>query len=115
MSSVLISGVEFSKTAFSCSTKINPDERKCNFTGKIFTETLSLLCEKKCDDCPIKFTELPMAHGRLIDAEELLMVIGNADTFEPSINDNIMRTSEIVRKIEEAPTIIGAESDYCEN
>lgn len=41
------------KNAFDCSVKINPEERMCIYTGKVFEETLSLLLDRPCDDCPI--------------------------------------------------------------
>lgn len=54
---LLIKGKEMPKTAFECSTKINPEERRCNFTGKVFEETLSLLTQRRCADCPL--VEIP--------------------------------------------------------
>jgi len=50
---VYIPNMEKPKNAFNCSTKINPDERKCIYVGKVFEETLSLLLDRPCDDCPL--------------------------------------------------------------
>jgi hypothetical protein len=44
--------MEKPKNVFECSVKINPEERKCIYTGKVFEETLSLLLDRPCDDCP---------------------------------------------------------------
>lgn len=67
--SILIVGMEMPKTAFNCSVKVNPDERQCIFTGKIFEETYGLLMQYRCPDCPL--AEIPTPHGRLIDADRL--------------------------------------------
>lgn len=66
---IYIKGVGMPKTAFECSTKINPDERRCNYTGKVFEETYGLLVEHTCPDCPLVY--IPEPHGRLIDADKL--------------------------------------------
>lgn len=50
---IAIPDMEKPKNAFNCSTKINPDERKCIYVGKVFEETLSLLLDRPCDDCPL--------------------------------------------------------------
>ena len=50
---VYIPNMDKPKTAFECSTKINPEERMCIYTGKVFEETLPLLLDRPCDDCPI--------------------------------------------------------------
>lgn len=50
---VYIPNIDKPKTAFECSTKINPEERMCIYTGKVFEETLSLLLDRPCDDCPL--------------------------------------------------------------
>ena len=50
---VYIPNMEKPKNAFGCSTKINPEERMCIYTGKVFEETLSLLLDRPCDDCTI--------------------------------------------------------------
>jgi len=66
---VYISNMSKPKNAFECSTKINPEERMCIYTGKVFEETLSLLLDRPCDDCPI--IEIPTPHGRIIDEDEI--------------------------------------------
>jgi len=50
---IAIPNIEKPKNAFNCSTKINPEERRCIYTGKVFEETLSLLLDRPCDDCPL--------------------------------------------------------------
>lgn len=50
---IAIPNMDKPKNAFECSTKINPEERMCIYTGKVFEETLSLLLDRPCDDCPI--------------------------------------------------------------
>lgn len=50
---IAIPNMDKPQNAFECSTKINPEERMCNYTGKVFEETLSLLLDHPCDDCPI--------------------------------------------------------------
>ena len=70
---IYIKGVEMPKTAFECSTKVNPDERQCNYTGKVFEETYGLLVEHTCPDCPLVY--IPEPHGRLIleDTKEVVI------------------------------------------
>lgn len=36
-----------------CSYKINPEECKCVYTDKVFEETLALISDHPCPDCPI--------------------------------------------------------------
>lgn len=50
---IAIPNMEKPKNAFECSTKINPEERMYIYTGKVFEETLSLLLDRPCDDCPL--------------------------------------------------------------
>ena len=50
---VYIPNMEKPKNAFGCSKRNNPDERMCIYTGKVFEETLSLLLDRPCDDCPL--------------------------------------------------------------
>ena len=35
-----------------CSTKINPDQRQCNFDGHIFDETFAVVTNKRDINCP---------------------------------------------------------------
>ena len=60
MSSVIVRGMEMPKTAGDCSVKIDPDTRKCIYTGKEFEETLSLLLYGRCKDCPLIEVKLRM-------------------------------------------------------
>lgn len=66
--SVLIKDMEMPKTAWYCSRKIDPDTRRCNYTGKEFEETLSLLIDRRCADCPL--VEIP-SDIDLIDKNKL--------------------------------------------
>lgn len=50
---IAIPNIDKPKNAFDCSIKINPEERRCIYTGKVFEETLSLLIDRPCDDCPL--------------------------------------------------------------
>lgn len=36
-----------------CSYKINPEECKCIYTDKVFEETLALILDHPCPDCPL--------------------------------------------------------------
>jgi hypothetical protein len=36
-----------------CSYKINPEECKCVYTDKVFEETLALILDHPCPDCPL--------------------------------------------------------------
>ena len=36
-----------------CSYKINPEECKCIYTDKVFEETLALIMDHPCPDCPL--------------------------------------------------------------
>ena len=101
---LLIKGIEMPKTAFECSTKINPEERRCNFTGKVFEETLSLLTQRRCADCPL--VEIPTPHGRLIDETPMLRALEYAVKDNP---DPIITIGTIIRDIKNRPTIIEAE------
>ena len=93
--SILIKGMDMPKTAFECSTKINPEERRCNYTGKVFEETLSLITQRRCDNCPL--VEVPTPHGDLIDRTNLEADYVLEDDKNP------------LTIMEEAPTIIEAE------
>lgn len=41
------------KHCFDCSTKINPEERKCNVDGHIFEETLGVITSHRDHHCPL--------------------------------------------------------------
>ena len=41
------------RCCFECSTKINPEERKCNVDGHVFEETLSLITSRRDVNCPL--------------------------------------------------------------
>jgi hypothetical protein len=72
---IYIKGMKMPKTAFDCSVKVSPEERQCVFTHKTFEETLGLLTERRCADCPL--VEIKEPHGRLIDADACIDYIRN--------------------------------------
>ena len=53
MADVLIKGMEMPTNCLDCSTKINPDERRCNYDGHIFEETLSKITTRRDENCPL--------------------------------------------------------------
>lgn len=55
-------------------------------------------------DCPLD--EFPTHHGRLIDADDLIMRIENSDYYFEELDSNIMYTPDIVKVIHRAPTVI---------
>lgn len=99
---VYIKGMEMPKTAFDCSVKVNPEERQCVFTHKTFEETLGLLTERRCADCPL--VEIKEPHGRLIDGDKL-----HEEVFDCYSRDAYDKIMDIVFDIVEAPTVIEAE------
>lgn len=115
MADLLIKGMDMPTNCFNCSTKINLDERRCNYDGHIFEETLSKITTRRDENCPL--VEVP-AHGRLIDAgelKELFMetITGIArrtnmkDVFEHMIRASAM----VAQMIDDAPTVIEASED----
>ena len=50
---VYIPNMDKPKNITRCSYKINPEECKCIYTDKVFEETLALILDHPCDDCPI--------------------------------------------------------------
>ena len=78
MADLLIKGMEMPTNCFNCSTKINPDERRCNYDGHIFEETLSKITTRRDENCPLG--EVP-THGRLIDADATLEAMNTWDKF----------------------------------
>lgn len=105
MSDILIKGMDMPKTVFECSTKINPEERRCNYTGKVFEETFSLLTQRRCDNCPL--VEIPTPHGQLIDVDALQRKI--IETVNSGDPDEQFTARDVIQLIENAPTIIEAE------
>ena len=50
---VYIPNMEKPKNITRCSYKINPEECKCIYTDKVFEETLALIMDHPCPDCPL--------------------------------------------------------------
>ena len=77
--SILIKGMEMPKHCFNCSTKVDPDNRRCNIDGHVFEETLGKLTCRRDDACPL--IEIP-PHGRLIDADALTKMCREMESIE---------------------------------
>lgn len=106
MSEVLINGMEMPKTAGYCSKKIDPDTRRCIYTGKEFEETLSLLLNRRCADCPLVEVQTP--HGRLIDEDALKEQIKTGLGIK-SFKHLLPIERYIMEQINHMPTIIESE------
>lgn len=50
---IAIPNMEKPKNITRCSYKINPEECKCIYTDKVFEETLALIMDHPCPDCPL--------------------------------------------------------------
>lgn len=50
---IAIPNMEKPQNITRCSYKINPEECKCVYTDKVFEETLALLVDHPCPDCPL--------------------------------------------------------------
>lgn len=55
-------------------------------------------------DCPLEGVETP--HGKLIDADDLIMRVENSDYYDEALEGNFMYTSDIVKTINEAPEVV---------
>lgn len=91
---------------FNCSTKIDPDNRKCNIDGHVFEETLSKLTCRRDENCPLH--ELP-PHGDLVDAtqyrDEFMDGVYNMCADDPDNN----RANVIIDLYDCAPVIVPSE------
>lgn len=95
---ILIKGMEMPKHCFHCSTKVDPDNRRCNIDGHVFEETLGKLTYRRDDACPL--VPIP-PHGRLIDVNELHPYMLNEHYKYRLVYD--------ADEVANAPTIIPAE------
>ena len=50
---IAIPNMEKPQNITRCSYKINPEECKCIYTDKVFEETLALIMDHPCPDCPL--------------------------------------------------------------
>lgn len=67
---VYIPNRELPRHCFGCSTKIDPDNRRCNIDGHLFKETLSKISSRRDEACPL----VPVPpHGDLIDRTEAIV------------------------------------------
>ena len=106
MADILIRGMEMPQNCFNCSTKIDPDNRRCKIDGHVFEETLGkLTCGRDCD-CPLH--KLP-EHGDLIDRDALYALMEKYTDYggatEPHDENQIHRDS-VLFAIETAPVIV---------
>jgi len=98
MADILIQ-MDMPQHCFNCSTKIDPDNRRCNIDGHVFEETLSKLTCRRDEHCPL--IELP-EHGDLIDKQETFKALSekfkNSDGFVSWTDaiDIVLRAQEIV-------------------
>ena len=51
---MVILDIDMPKSCFGCSTKVNPEERRCNIDGHLFKETLGVCTSRRDKACPIK-------------------------------------------------------------
>ena len=92
---------------FDCSTKVDPDNRRCNLDGHVFDETLGKLTSRRDVDCPVSIVPY---HGRLVDAD---MLKERATKRLYASNHGSMAEayfSALIDLIDEAPTIISADT-----
>lgn len=107
---VYIKGMEIPQDCFDCSTKVDPDNRKCNIDGHVFEETLGKLTRHRDEDCPL----VPVPpHGKLIDASESIRVELYDEehedwTWHDMTIDDLLSQSWVDA---DAPTIIPAEEE----
>ena len=71
MADILIQ-MDMPQHCFNCSTKIDPDNRRCNIDGHVFEETLSKLTCRRDEHCPL--IELPK-HGDLVSKDDVMNAI----------------------------------------
>ena len=88
---------------FNCSTKIDPDNRKCNIDGHVFEETLSKLTCRRDENCPLH--ELPQ-HGDLIDRRELLSTVMQVVTKFPTNNIAAIEHLDFVSALLRGATVV---------
>lgn len=103
MADILIR-MEMPKHCFNCSTKIDPDNRRCNIDGHVFEETLSKLTCRRDEQCPL--IELP-EHVDLISKDDAM----NAILGEPPEAHYPSWYASIVNEI---PTIVPSNKEETE-
>ena len=102
--------IELPPHCFNCSTKVDPDNRRCNVDGHIFEETLSKITSRRDDLCPLSYVP---PHGRLIDADKKIKV----QLYDDMTEDYSMVEMTIDDLLSQgcveanAPTIIPAEEE----
>ena len=95
---------------FNCSTKIDPDNRKCNIDGHVFVETLSKLTCRRDENCPLH--ELP-PHGDLIDLSELQKFPIRLDHYDKEHGDEhfVYGIESLMEYAECLPVVVPAERE----
>jgi len=53
----MIKGLEMPKNCLGCSTKCDPENRKCNIDGHVFEETFTVVTSRRDKDCPLVETD----------------------------------------------------------
>lgn len=99
--SVLIDGMEIPKACTYCRFSY---DQICHALQKTFSENYKDLVDGKFIDCPLQ--AIPAKHGRLIDADRLIAVLKSTVPYEYR---NSPPFPEIIKMIENQPTIIEAE------
>lgn len=107
MADLLIRGVDMPTNCFDCSTKINPDERRCNYDGHIFEETLSKITTRRDENCPL--VEVP-AHGELVDRDKLLALMSD-EIIQRGGDERSLGIAWAQSAVEVAPTVIEASEE----
>lgn len=98
---VYIPNRELPRHCFGCSTKIDPNNRRCNIDGHLFKETLSKISSRRDEACTL--VHVP-PHGRLIDADDLFEKVYKAWGTEYDAGES----NWFMDMINDAPTIIPA-------
>ena len=106
---VYIPNRELPRHCFGCSTKIDPDNRRCNIDGHLFKETLSKISSRRDEACTL--VHVP-PHGRLGDLDALIEKVIAKYLEHERNGELVFAAAEIKQDIADlisiAPTIIQA-------
>ena len=104
---VYIPGMEMPQHCFGCSTKVDPDTRRCNIDGHKFEETLSRVTSRRDEACPL----VPVSkHGRLGDLDAAVGILERLRDHCGN-EDMAYALNWAANTIKDLPTIIPAEDD----
>ena len=67
----MIKGLEMPKNCLGCSTKCDPENRKCNIDGHIFEETFAVVTNQRDKDCPLVETDVEAVKDQLPCGERM--------------------------------------------